>query len=152
MTIQYDDLRQAAKRCLITAGSSYTPDRLAAYEKAIAVEKEANPKWYLELILENARIAEQDTFPLCDDTGIPHVLVRLGEECALPAGWMAAIREGIKDGLRALPEISPLMSFPMWRPIWSAPGAMPGTWRPSARKANGASGGRASCGCGRRRG
>lgn len=103
MTIQYDDLRQAAKRCLITAGSSYTPDRLAAYEKAIAVEKEANPKWYLELILENARIAEQDTFPLCDDTGIPHVLVRLGEECALPAGWMAAIREGIKDGLRALP-------------------------------------------------
>ncbi len=103
MSIAYDDLRQAARQCLVTAGSSYTPDRLSAYAKAAAAEKNANARWFLELILENAQIAQREKLPLCDDTGIPHVLVRLGEGCALPAGWLTAIREGVAAGLHVLP-------------------------------------------------
>ena len=103
MSITCDDLRQAAQQCLVTAGSSYTPDRLAAYAKAAAVEQNANARWFLELILENAQIAQREKLPLCDDTGIPHVLVRLGEGCALPVGWQVAIREGVAAGLRTLP-------------------------------------------------
>jgi len=103
MSITCDDLRQAAQQCLVTAGSSYTPDRLAAYTKAVAAEKSANARWFLEIILENAQIAQREKLPLCDDTGIPHVLVRLGENCALPAGWLVAIREGVAAGLRTLP-------------------------------------------------
>lgn len=103
MTITRDALRQAAQDCLITAGSSNSPDRLAAYAKAVAAEKSPNPKWFLELILENAQIAQREKLPLCDDTGIPHVIVRLGEECALPAGWLAALHEGVAEGLRRLP-------------------------------------------------
>ncbi|MDR1776987.1 MAG: fumarate hydratase [Desulfovibrio sp.] len=103
MSITFDDLREAAKDCLVTAGSSYTPDRLAAYEQAARKEKKENARWFLELILENARIAQREKLPLCDDTGVPHVLVRLGTDCVLPAGWLEAIREGVAAGLRTLP-------------------------------------------------
>ncbi|SFV72164.1 Fumarate hydratase class I, aerobic; L(+)-tartrate dehydratase alpha subunit [Desulfovibrio piger] len=87
----------------MTAGSSYTPDRLAAYGRAIEAEQGANAKWFLQLLKENAEIAQREKLPLCDDTGIPHVIIRLGEHCELPAGWLAAIRAGVSDGLRSLP-------------------------------------------------
>lgn len=103
MKITYDSLRQATEQCLVTAGSSYTPDRLAAYGRAIEAEQGANAKWFLQLLKENAEIAQREKLPLCDDTGIPHVIIRLGEHCELPAGWLAAIRAGVSDGLRSLP-------------------------------------------------
>ena len=101
MKITYDSLRQATEQCLVTAGSSYTPDRLAAYGRAIEAEQGANAKWFLQLLKENAEIAQREKLPLCDDTGIPHVIIRLGEHCELPAGWLAAIRAGVSDGLRS---------------------------------------------------
>ncbi|MDR2056456.1 MAG: fumarate hydratase [Desulfovibrio sp.] len=103
MSITYEDLCKAAQQCLVTAGSSYTPDRLAAYEKAASAEKNDNARWFLQLMLENAQIAQREKLPLCDDTGTPHVLLRIGEQCALPAGWLKAIREGVAAGLLTLP-------------------------------------------------
>ena len=103
MSITRDDLRQATAQCLVTAGSSYTKDRLDAYARAIERETIPNAKWFLEILRENAVIAEREKLPLCDDTGIPHVILRIGEECVLPKGWLCAVREGVADGLKTLP-------------------------------------------------
>ena len=103
MTITCKDIQQAARRCLIGAGTSYSPDRLNAYRRALASEGVQNARWILEQIIENAQIAQQEQLPLCDDTGIPHVIVRVGEDCQLPKGWLAAIEAGIAAGLRDMP-------------------------------------------------
>ncbi len=96
-------IEEAVKKCLIKAGTTFRKDQLDAYRNAIRKEKNENAKWVLEKILENAKIAGEKIFPLCDDTGIPHVFVEIGEEVTLPKGWLSAIRNGVAQGLRIMP-------------------------------------------------
>jgi len=96
-------IEEAVKKCLIKAGTTFRKDQLDAYRNAIRKEKNENAKWVLEKILENAKIAGEKIFPLCDDTGIPHVFVEIGEEVSLPKGWLSAIRNGVAQGLRIMP-------------------------------------------------
>ena len=103
MTITCEELRKATCDCLVKAGSSYSQDRLDAYQRACANEPNANAKWFLEILHENAVVADKEKLPLCDDTGIPHVILRVGEQCPLPTGWLAAIHQGVRDGLNTLP-------------------------------------------------
>jgi len=76
---------------------------MKAYEKAIERERNDNARWVLEKVLENARIARKTIAPLCDDTGIPHAIVEIGEAVRLPGGWLSAIHEGVLQGLRIMP-------------------------------------------------
>jgi fumarate hydratase subunit alpha len=96
-------IESAVANCLVEAGTTFRKDQLKAYRNAIAKENNSNAKWVLERVLENARIAEKNTSPLCDDTGIPHVIVEMGDLLKLPAGWLAAIYLGIEQGLRLMP-------------------------------------------------
>jgi fumarate hydratase subunit alpha len=96
-------IENAVKHCLVKAGTTFRKDQLDAYRNAIRKEKNENAKWVLEKILENAEIAEKKKFPLCDDTGIPHVFVEIGEEVTLPKGWLSAISNGVVEGLRVMP-------------------------------------------------
>jgi len=103
MTITVGDIRKAARAGLIKAGTTFREDQFAAYRRAIDAESRPNARWVMEQAVENARIAEKEKLPLCDDTGIPHVIARVGDACELPAGWMTAVRQGVMDGLREMP-------------------------------------------------
>lgn len=102
--MSYDeDIVKKVSETLVKAGSTFLPDKKEAYKRAI--EKETNPrtKWILETILENAEVAERDLSPLCDDTGIPHLVLEIGENTAVTGKMINSIKEGIKQGLRTLP-------------------------------------------------
>ena len=103
MKITPDHIRDAAKKCLIKAGTTYRRDQFNAYAKALEADPSASSRWVIEQIIENAKIAENEQLPLCDDTGIPHVIVEIGNACALPAGWTDALQEGLVLGLREMP-------------------------------------------------
>lgn len=103
MMIDQDRIQTSVTECLIRAGTSFRPDQMEAYRKAIEAESNKNAKWVLERILENAEIAQRNSSPLCDDTGIPHVFIELGSEAVLPAGWISAVNRGIAQGLRLMP-------------------------------------------------
>jgi fumarate hydratase subunit alpha len=98
-----EKIESSVSACLIKAGTSFRADQMEAYRKAISLEKNENARWVLEQILENAKIAEVNISPLCDDTGIPHVFIEVGEEAALPGGWIGAVKRGIARGLRLMP-------------------------------------------------
>jgi fumarate hydratase subunit alpha len=98
-----NEIQDAARKCLMKAGTTFRPDQFRAYQKAIETESDDNARWVLEQIVENARIAESEQLPLCDDTGIPHIIVHIGEACTLPAGWIDAVQKGIVAGLREMP-------------------------------------------------
>lgn len=91
------------KDTLVTAGSTFQADKVEAYEKAIKSETDSKAKWVLETTLENAKVAEQERTPLCDDTGIPHIFIEIGKNRALTGSMIQSIQEGIQEGLRALP-------------------------------------------------
>jgi fumarate hydratase subunit alpha len=101
--ISVKNIREAAKQCLIEAGTTFREDQIRAYQRAIDAETDANARWVLEQVVENARIAAKERLPLCDDTGIPHVIARIGDACVLPSGWIKAVHQGIVEGLRAMP-------------------------------------------------
>ncbi|MDP1552738.1 MAG: fumarate hydratase [Methanobacteriaceae archaeon] len=97
------DLINKIKEAVIEASTKYRPDQIYAYEKALVHETSENAKWVLKILLENAIIAENEKKPLCDDTGIPHVLVEVGDDSSLPRGFFKDIRCGIELGLQELP-------------------------------------------------
>ncbi len=91
------------KNAVIEASTNFRTDQIEAYKRAIETEKNPNAKWVMELLLKNAEIASTNKVPLCDDTGIPHLLLEIGNEVKLPAGFFEDINLGIEAGLRDLP-------------------------------------------------
>lgn len=88
---------------LVHAGSTFRQDKKKVYEQAIKLEKNENARWTLETILKNAIIAEKNRSPLCDDTGIPHLVLEIGPDRAITGNMMESIKEGIRLGLKKLP-------------------------------------------------
>ena len=88
-------IEEEVRNCLVRAGTRFRKDQWEAYRKAIRKEESKNARWVLERICENAGIAKRRVFPLCDDTGIPHVFVEIGKDLTLPEGWLPAIHRGI---------------------------------------------------------
>ncbi len=101
--LKLQDIKDASAACLVRAGTRFRPDQITAYEKALDQETDSRARWVLEGILKNARAAQANRVPLCDDTGIPHVLVDIGDQAQLPQGWLTAVKEGIAQGLRDMP-------------------------------------------------
>ena len=106
MSVSLSDIKKGCADAVIEASTRYQPDKIKAYKIAIENESEENAKWLLEMMLENALIANEKKLPLCDDTGIPYVLIEIGEKADVdgtPADLIAVAEEGIAEGLRRLP-------------------------------------------------
>lgn len=88
---------------VINASTSLSDDKLKALNRAIKIEDNENAKWALNQILENYNAAIENKFPLCDDTGIPHVIIELGSEREITGELINQINEGVYLGLNNLP-------------------------------------------------
>lgn len=103
MSKNYEEIVALVRDTLVEAGSTFREDKKDAYRRAINSERNEKAKWVLNTILENAEAAETNHSPLCDDTGIPHLVLEVGEDCAVTGRMLDAIREGVAEGLRKLP-------------------------------------------------
>lgn len=98
-----NDIVSLVSDTLVEAGSTFREDKKLAYRRAIEAETNEKAKWVLETVLANAEAAEKNRSPLCDDTGIPHLVLEIGPDCAVTGRMLDEIREGVKQGLRQLP-------------------------------------------------
>ena len=98
-----NDIVSLVSDTLVEAGSTFREDKKLAYRRAIEAETNEKAKWVLETVLANAEAAEKNRSPLCDDTGIPHLVLEIGPDCAVTGRMLDEIREGVKQGLRKLP-------------------------------------------------
>ena len=99
-------LQEKIQNAVIKASTTYSEDRIEGFNKALLNEKSLNNEnaiWTLEAMIKNEEIARKSKLPLCDDTGIPHVLIELGKNRQLPENFIEDIKEGIKIGLDKLP-------------------------------------------------
>lgn len=94
---------EKVKNTLVDAGSTFKQDKKDAYMRAIASEENEKAKWVLQTILDNAEVAEENKSPLCDDSGIPHLVLEVGADCAVTGRMLDAIKQGVAEGLRKLP-------------------------------------------------
>ena len=97
------DIIEDISKKIIEASTTLTDDKLKALTNAIEAEENENARWALSQILENYKVAEKERFPLCDDTGIPHVIIELGNNREISGELISQIHEGIALGLDNLP-------------------------------------------------
>ena len=98
-----NDIVALVRETLVDAGSVFREDKKEAYRRAIAKEQNERARWVLQTVLDNAEAAERNRSPLCDDTGIPHLVLEVGPDRAVTGRLLEQIRQGVAEGLRKLP-------------------------------------------------
>ena len=98
-----EQIVELVRDTLVDAGSTFKQDKKDAYARAIASETNEKAKWVLQTIIDNAKAAEEHKSPLCDDSGIPHIVLEVGPSAAVTGNMLDAIKKGIEEGLRKLP-------------------------------------------------
>ena len=98
-----EQIIELVRDTLVNAGSTFKQDKKDAYARAIASETNEKAKWVLQTILDNADAAENHKSPLCDDSGIPHLVLEVGSNAAVTGNMLDAIKQGVAEGLRKLP-------------------------------------------------
>ncbi len=73
------------------------PDMLAALERALASEESPIGRRVLQQVLENARVAREAWYPICQDTGQAVVFMDIGQEVHITGGGLS---DGIQEGVR----------------------------------------------------
>lgn len=97
------DILNSISKTIIEASTTLSQDKFNALKRSINSEDNENAKWALEQILENYKVAQDIKFPLCDDTGIPHVIIEIGEDREISGELFNHIHHGIELGLNYLP-------------------------------------------------
>ena len=97
------DIIDKVSDSIIKASTTLSDDKRNALKLAIKNETNENASWALTQILKNYEAAEKTKFPLCDDTGIPHVVIEMGSQREITSDFMEQINEGIYQGLNKLP-------------------------------------------------
>lgn len=92
-------LTENIKEMCIQANHYLAPDMEKAMREAY--EKESNPlaKQILGQLLENLDIAGKDMIPICQDTGMAVVFLKIGQEVHFVGGSVEeAVNEGVRQG------------------------------------------------------
>ena len=93
------EVTKAVKKLCIDANHRLSPDMKAALEKARTSEKSELGKQILEQLQENLKIADEDTIPICQDTGMAVFFVNVGQDVHFENGSLTdAINEGVRQG------------------------------------------------------
>jgi L(+)-tartrate dehydratase alpha subunit len=75
-------------------------------EEMLAEEKHPRPRYVLERILENYRVAAEEGRPMCSDTGLPRFYAKVGNEARIEGGMVAlerALREATARATAQIP-------------------------------------------------
>jgi len=74
-------------------------DVLSALKKAQKTEESPLGREVLSQLIENARIAQEERLPLCQDCGTAVVFLEIGQEIHISGGSLnAAVEEGVRQG------------------------------------------------------
>lgn len=97
--IKTEDIISLVERLSMEACNVISKDIEDKFKSSI--EKESSPlaKEILSTLIENARIAREEFSPMCQDTGMTVVFVRMGQNVQIVGGFIEdAINQGVRQG------------------------------------------------------
>ncbi len=89
------DIAQGVHRAILEAAVTLRPDVVEALERARKSERSERGQHVLDQLAQNARIAERDRVPLCQDTGTVWIRIELGSEDCMNGDIQAAIDDAV---------------------------------------------------------
>ena len=100
-TVPAEAITAALRDLCIKVNYQMGADMLAALKRAHAAEESAIGRTVLARLLENARVAREEWFPICQDTGTAVVFMDLGQDVHVTGGDVqSAVDEGVRQGYR----------------------------------------------------
>lgn len=99
--ISAEDITRTVRRLCIEANTVLGADVIEAYVKGLEREESPVGQDALRQLMENAKIAQEEGLPLCQDTGLAVVFVEIGQDIHIVNGDLNdAIHEGVRQGYR----------------------------------------------------
>lgn len=97
--VQSEKIVEIVKELCIKANLYLGDDVKDCIKKNLNTEESSVGKNILNILLENASIAEEKRIPLCQDTGMAVFFVRVGQEVIVEGDTLTdAINKGVKEG------------------------------------------------------
>lgn len=124
VNIAYSDLVEAVRQLAIEAAFELPADVRQAVEAALKAESSPQARQYLEQILQNDQLAQQEKLPLCQDTGLAVLFVDQGNQVHLappPENPQATLTDAINEGIAAAYEEAYLRKSVLAEPLNDRP-------------------------------
>ena len=96
--INADLIRDNVAKLAIEANCNLPCDIKKRIEEARANEPWPTAEGILDKIIENYGIAERDCVPICQDTGVCCVFLKIGQDVHITGDLAAAVNEGVRRG------------------------------------------------------
>ena len=91
-------ITETVKRLCVEANCYLPGDMKACIEQAHCEEKWPQAKEILERIIENYQIADEKFQPICQDTGVACVFLKIGQDLHIAGNLEEAVNEGVRQG------------------------------------------------------
>lgn len=99
--LNVSEIRKIISELCIKANIILRKDVEKAIKNAFKKEKNKKAKNIFKILLENAKIAKKEKRPLCQDTGLVCVYLKVGQDVMLVGGDLKmAINKGVEEGYR----------------------------------------------------
>lgn len=99
--ISAETLRETVKDLCIKAATVLPDDVWCALEKAQSEEESPLAKDILNMLLDNARLAASEKIPICQDTGMTHVFLEIGQDVQIEGGFLHdSVTQGVALGYK----------------------------------------------------
>lgn len=97
--INVETITQNIKEMCIEANHFLSPDMKKVFDEAVASEESPLGRQILGQLEENLCIAGEEMIPICQDTGMAVVFIKVGQDVHLIGGSLTdAINEGVRQG------------------------------------------------------
>ena len=98
-TIQAEEITRNIKEMCIEANHVLSDDMKNVFCDAVRREKSPLGRQILEQLEENLKIAGEDRIPICQDTGMAVIFLKIGQDVHIEGGSLAdAVNQGVHDG------------------------------------------------------
>ncbi len=97
--ISYDDLVESVAASLQFISYYHPADYLRHLARAYEIEQSAAAKDAIAQILTNSRLSAEGHRPMCQDTGIVNVFIKLGMDVRLE-GFSGSLQDAVDEGVR----------------------------------------------------
>ena len=99
--VQVKDITENIKQMCIDVNYSLSGDMVCALNEAAGKEEPGLGRQILEQLKENLHIAEAESIPICQDTGMAVVFLEIGQDVHLAGGSLEeAVNEGVRRGYK----------------------------------------------------
>jgi fumarate hydratase subunit alpha len=96
-TIKAEKIKDKVKELCLKANTHLRPDVLNALKELYDSETKDRSKGMLGVLVENALVASKKKIPICQDTGVTCVFVKVGQGLAVEGDLRDAINTGVQE-------------------------------------------------------